>query len=150
MKWNSLDTEPCPVARTVAVIGDRWTLMLLRDCFMGVRRFDDFQRRLHISRTIIADRLNALVEEGVLRREPYQDRPVRHEYRLTPKGHALYPIIISMAHWGNSNSGMAAASRLRLRHKHCGQQVRPVLICDECGEPLDASGVEVAASRRAP
>src|SRR3954471_12660310 len=78
MKWNTLSDEPCSVARTVAVIGDRWTLMLLRDCFLGIRRFEDFERRLGISRSIVAERLRGLVDEGVLRREAYQDRPVRH------------------------------------------------------------------------
>lgn len=145
MKWDNLDTEPCPVARTVAVIGDRWTLLLLRDCFLGVRRFEAFQRRLAISRTIIADRLNALVEEGLLRREPYQDAPVRHEYRLTAKGLSLYPVLMSMASWGNAHSGMPAQARLRFRHKRCGAQCKPALVCDACGEPLDAREVEAHA-----
>ena len=85
MRWTDLAEQDCSVARTVAVIGDRWTLMILRDLFLGVRRFEDFERRLGISRSIIAERLKTLVDEGVLRREAYQDRPVRHEYRLTDK-----------------------------------------------------------------
>src|SRR5438132_13379681 len=101
MKWNTLSDEPCSVARTVAVIGDRWTLMLLRDCFLGVRRFEDFERRLGISRSIIAARLKGLVAEGVLRRDAYQDHPVRHEYRLTEKGLALHPVIMAIGHWGD-------------------------------------------------
>lgn len=86
MKWDDLAQQPCSIARTLAVIGDRWTLMILRDCFLGVRRFEAFQTRLNISRTIVTDRLRVLVEEGVLRREAYQDNPLRHEYRLTAKG----------------------------------------------------------------
>src|SRR3954469_14636070 len=86
MKWDALRDEPCSVARTVAVIGDRWTLMILRDCFLGVRRFEDFQARLGISRTITTERLKTLVDEGVLRKVAYQDRPTRYEYRLTDKG----------------------------------------------------------------
>jgi DNA-binding HxlR family transcriptional regulator len=137
------------VARTVAVIGDRWTLLLLRDCFLGVRRFEAFQRRLGISRTIIADRLSALVEADLLRREPYQDAPVRSEYRLTPKGLLLYPVIVSMAQWGNTQSGMEAQSRLRFHHKSCGSSCKPMLVCDTCGEPLDAREVEVSAGASA-
>ena len=75
MKWRDLAEESCSVARSVAVIGDRWTLMILRDCFLGVRRFEDFERRLGISRSIIADRLKTLVDEGVLRKQAYQERP---------------------------------------------------------------------------
>jgi DNA-binding HxlR family transcriptional regulator len=146
VKWDSLDSEPCPVARTVSVIGDRWTLLLLRDCFLGVRRFEAFQRRLHISRTIIANRLGALVDEGLLRREAYQDRPVRYEYRLTPKGMSLYPVIVSLAQWGNTHSGMPAQARLRFRHKRCGHSCKPALVCDVCAEPLDAREVEVSAA----
>lgn len=143
MKWDSLSTEPCPVARTVAVIGDRWTLLLLRDCFLGVRRFEDFQSRLGISRTIITERLGALVDEGVLHRAPYQERPLRHEYRLTPKGRALYPVLISMVSWGNAYAGFEPSARLKLRHKGCGHTFKPVLVCDACGEKVDAR--EVAA-----
>ncbi|MBP9231278.1 MAG: helix-turn-helix transcriptional regulator, partial [Phenylobacterium sp.] len=91
MKWEDLADQPCSIARSVAVIGDRWTLMILRDAFLGVRRFEAFQTRLGISRTIITERLKLLVEEGVLAKVPYQDRPVRHEYRLTQKGMDLYP-----------------------------------------------------------
>ena len=86
MKWDELAQEPCSVARSLAVIGDRWTLMILRDAFLGVRRFEAFQARLGISRSIVTERLTLLVAEGVLERRPYQDRPVRHEYRLTAKG----------------------------------------------------------------
>jgi DNA-binding HxlR family transcriptional regulator len=141
------------VARTVAVIGDRWTLLLLRDCFLGVRRFEDFQARLGISRTIITERLGALVDEGVLRREPYQERPVRHEYRLTPKGRALYPVLIGMVSWGNAYGGFEPNARLKLRHKGCGHTLKPVLACEACGEKVDAREVEAlgaAAERRRP
>lgn len=143
MKWDGLDREPCPVARTVAVIGDRWTLLLLRDCFLGIRRFEVFQSRLGISRTIITERLNTLVREGVLRRQPYQDRPVRYEYRLTPKGRELYPVLMSIVNWGNKHGAMPAGAALRFRHKVCGKRVRPLMTCDACGEPLDAREVEV-------
>ena len=86
MRWNNLDDEACSLARTVSVIGDRWTLLILRDCFLRVRRFEDFQARLGITRPILASRLRKLVKEFVLTKVPYQERPLRHEYRLTQKG----------------------------------------------------------------
>ena len=146
MKWSELAAERCSVARSVAVIGDRWTLMLLRDCFLGVRRFEDFERRLGISRSIIADRLKTLTDEGVLRRDVYQDRPVRHEYRLTEKGLALHPVIMAIVHWGDVHYAGEAGPPLIHRHKACGCDFTPVQTCSECGETVAARDVEVRAS----
>jgi DNA-binding HxlR family transcriptional regulator len=143
MKWNELSDEPCSVARSVAVIGDRWTLMLLRDCFLGIRRFEDFERRLGISRSIVAERLKRLVEEGVLRREAYQDRPRRYEYRLTDKGLALHPVLMAIVHWGDEHYAGEAGPPLIHRHKACGHDFAPVMTCSECGEALAAREVEV-------
>jgi DNA-binding HxlR family transcriptional regulator len=102
MRWNEFGREACSMARTASVIGDRWTLLMLRDCFPRVRRSEDFQERLGITRPILADRLKKLVDEFVLVKVPYQQRPVRHEYRLTQKGLDLYPIVIAIVHWGES------------------------------------------------
>jgi DNA-binding HxlR family transcriptional regulator len=146
MKWRDLGSEACSVARSVAVIGDRWTLMILRDCFLGVRRFDDFETRLGISRSIIADRLKRLVDEGVLRREAYQDRPVRHEYRLTDKGLALHPVIMAIVHWGDAHYADPSGPPLLHRHKACGCDFAPVMTCSACGDPLSARDVEVRAN----
>jgi DNA-binding HxlR family transcriptional regulator len=142
MKWEELAQEPCSVARSVAVIGDRWTLMILRDCFLGVRRFEAFQERLGISRTIIADRLKHLTQEGVLRRVPYQENPTRYEYRLTDKGLDLHPVIMAVVHWGDRHYAGDAGPPLLHRHKTCGCDFHPVQTCSECGEPLDARAVE--------
>ncbi len=146
MKWSELADQTCSVARSVAVIGDRWTLMLLRDCFLGVRRFEDFERRLGISRSIIAERLKTLVDAGVLRREAYQDRPVRHEYRLTDKGLALHPVIMAIVHWGDVHYAGAQGPPLIHRHKTCGRDFAPVQTCSECAETVTAREVEVRAS----
>jgi DNA-binding HxlR family transcriptional regulator len=89
MQWQKLSEERCSLARSLAVVGDRWTLMILREAFLRVRRFEDFQSRLGIARRVLAERLTKLVDEGVLVRQPYQSGPVRHEYRLTDKGLAL-------------------------------------------------------------
>lgn len=143
MKWSDLGDQACSVARSVAVIGDRWTLMLLRDCFLGVRRFEDFERRLGISRSIIAERLKGLVEEGVLRREAYQDNPVRHEYRLTDKGLALHPVMMAIVHWGDVHYAGEAGPPLIHRHRACGCDFAPLQTCSECGEGVSARDVEV-------
>lgn len=146
MKWSDLADERCSVARSVAVIGDRWTLMLLRDCFLGIRRFEDFERRLGISRSVIADRLKTLTDEGVLRRDAYQDRPVRHEYRLTDKGLALYPVMMAIVHWGDVHYAGEDGPPVIHRHKACGCDFTPVQTCSECREPVGARDVEVRVS----
>ena len=143
MKWSDLAQQDCSMSRSVAVIGDRWTLMILRDLFLGVRRFEDFERRLGISRSIIADRLKLLVEEGVLRKEVYQDRPVRHEYRLTDKGLALHPVMMAIVHWGDEHYAGEAGPPMLHRHRACGCDFKPVLTCSECGEAVAAREVEV-------
>ncbi|MBX3483240.1 helix-turn-helix domain-containing protein [Phenylobacterium sp.] len=147
MRWTDLAEQDCSVARTVAVIGDRWTLMILRDLFLGVRRFEDFERRLGISRSIIAERLKTLVDEGVLRREAYQDRPVRHEYRLTEKGLALHPVIMAIVRWGDVHYAGEAGPPLIHRHKACGCDFHPVQTCSECGEAVGVRDVEVRPAR---
>ncbi len=145
MKWEALAQERCSMSRTLAVIGDRWTLMILRDCFLGVRRFDAFQANLGISRTIVADRLDRLVEEGVLSRQAYQDRPLRHEYRLTPKGLDLHPAVMALVHWGDRYYAGEAGPPLLHRHRACGCDFHPLQVCSECGEPVEARAVEVRA-----
>ena len=145
MKWTDLPDQHCSVARSVAVIGDRWTLMILRDLFLGVRRFEAFERRLGISRSIIADRLKKLTDEGVLSRQAYQDHPVRYEYRLTDKGLALHPVIMAIVHWGDVHYAGADGPPLIHRHKACGCDFAPVQTCSECGGTVIARDVEVRA-----
>lgn len=143
MKWNELSSEKCSLARSLAVVGDRWTLLVLRDAFLRVRRFDDFQLRLGIARRVLAERLAGLVEHGVMEKVAYQERPTRYEYRLTAKGLALYPAILSLAHWGDAYYAGPEGPPVRHRHKSCGRQFRSVLTCSECGEPLSARDVIV-------
>ncbi|CAN5876985.1 helix-turn-helix domain-containing protein [soil metagenome] len=145
MKWEDLADQPCSIARSVAVIGDRWTLMILRDAFLGVRRFEAFQTRLGISRTIITARLKLLVDEGVLTKVPYTDRPVRHDYRLTQKGLDLYPVVMSIVHWGDRHYAGDAGAPLLHRHKPCGCDFAPVMTCSECHAPVGAREVETRA-----
>ncbi len=148
MRWEDLDQEPCSLARTLSVVGDRWTLIILRDCFLGVRRFDQFEARLGITRHVLADRLKKLVAADVLEKRPYRERPIRHEYRLTAKGKDLYPVILSLVHWGDQYMAGPEGPPLRHRHRRCGQLTQGVLICAECGEPLTPQEVSVEESAK--
>ncbi len=143
MRWSEIGGEACSVARTVSVIGDRWTLLVLRDCFLGVRRFDDFQARIGVTRPILADRLKKLVSEGILDAVAYQDRPVRREYRLTAKGRALHLVMMAIVHWGDTHMAGKEGRPLVHRHKGCGCDFDPVMVCSECAAPLGARDVEV-------
>jgi DNA-binding HxlR family transcriptional regulator len=143
MRWNKLEDEPCSIARTVSVIGDRWTLLILRDCFLRVRRFEDFQARLGVTRPILASRLRKLVKHFVLAKVPYQERPMRYEYRLTQKGLDLYPIVMSIVHWGDVHMSGKKGRPLLHEHLICGKTFDPVMICSQCGEPLDPKRVHV-------
>jgi DNA-binding HxlR family transcriptional regulator len=142
MRWKELDEERCSVARAVSVIGDRWTLLVLRDCFLKVRRFEDFEARLGITRHVLADRLAKLVEAGVLKRVPYQERPVRHEYRLTAKGRALQPVMLALVHWGDTHMPVPEGRPVIHRHLACGHDFEPVTTCSCCGEAVAPHDVE--------
>ena len=127
MRWNNLEDEACSVARTVSVIGDRWTLLILRDCFLRVRRFEDFQARLGVTRPILAGRLRKLVKDFVLAKVPYQQRPLRYEYRLTQKGLDLYPIVMAIVHWGDVHMAGKKGRPLLHQHSSCGKTFDPVM-----------------------
>ena len=130
----------CSVARTLEHLGERWTFLIIRDAFYGVRRFDEFQDDLGIARNILSKRLSALVEEGVLRKEPYQDNPVRYEYRLTEKGRDLFPILTAMLAWGDKwESG--GRPPIELIHETCGQPMHATSVCSVCNEPIDPFNV---------
>lgn len=143
MQWNELAEQNCSMSRTLSVVGDRWTLLILRDCFLKVRKFDDFQARLGIGRPILSDRLQKLVDSFVLTKVVYQQNPTRYEYRLTQKGLDLYPVIIAIVHWGDVHMSGKKGRPLLHRHKACGHEFTPVQVCSECGEALDPRGVEV-------
>lgn len=135
-RW--LRNEVCSVAGTLEIIGERWTLLVLREAFLGTRRFDDIQRNVGCARNILADRLRTLVANGILERRPYQDRPPRSEYRLTAKGLDLYPIIVSLMQWGDRYLCAERGPAIVLEHKECGHEVTPELVCPHCGEPAHA------------
>lgn len=145
MRWEELDQQPCSLARTLAVIGDKWTLLVLRDCFLGIRRFDEFETRLGITRHLLAGRLKKLVEHGVLVKAAYQQRPLREEYRLTDKGMDLQPVMLTLVSWGDRHMADERGAPVLHVHKTCGQVMKPMLVCSECGEPVAARDVRVKA-----
>ncbi|GAA5173454.1 hypothetical protein GCM10023321_75090 [Pseudonocardia eucalypti] len=128
------------VLATLALAGDRWTFLILREAFFGVRRFSDLQRILGIARTPLSERLGRLVADGVLERVAYQEKPVRHEYRLTELGRDFFPLIVELLRFGER--WLTERPTLRLTHRDCGGQVVSQVRCARCGEPVDAHGSE--------
>ena len=138
MRHSSLQQQNCSIARTVAVLGERWTLVILREAFNRRRRFDDIQRDLGIARNILADRLQTLVAEGILERRAYQQRPERFEYLLSEKGLDLWPVLVGMLHWGDRHLAEAEGPPMLVRHKRCDGLVDDRGYCEKCGKRLSA------------
>ncbi len=136
MRWDDINQQACSVARALSVVGERWTMLIIRDAFFGTRRFDQFQGNLGITRHRLSERLGKLVEAGVLVKVPYNDRPVRYEYRLTRKGLALYPVLMSLARWGDEWMDKGEGAPLEYVHQKCGHKTHATLTCSECGDPL--------------
>jgi len=122
----------CSIARTLEIVGEWWTLLIVRDVFMGVRRFDDMQRDLGISRNILSDRLATLVDHDILERRPYQQRPERFEYHLTERGADLYPVLAALLRWGDRWASPDGPP-LRLVHRECGHDTEGQTTCPVCG-----------------
>jgi DNA-binding HxlR family transcriptional regulator len=138
----------CSIASTLQVIGDRWTFLILRDAFRGVRRFDDFASDLGIARNLLTDRLGKLVEHGILAKVPYQQRPVRHEYRLTEKGRDLSPALVAFMHWGDKHLAHDEPPVV-LVHDACGEPLDQVFVCRRCDETLTPRQIRSRPGTRA-
>ncbi len=136
---------PCSVARTLVVIGDRWSSLVVREAFLGTRRFGDFQRRLGIAPNILSNRLSRLVDLGILKAAPYQVKPPRSEYRLTPRGLALYPVPLSLLAWGDRWLA-GGEGGIRLTHRPCGASLDLALSCENCAEEVARTDVEIDRS----
>ena len=130
--------DNCTVQRALQVLGDRWSFVVVREVFNGVRRFDDMRSRTAIPRQVLSDRLGRLVDEGMLRRHPYREagQRARYEYRLTEKGFDLYPVLVALNAWGSRYYADPAGSPLVFRHRDCGGEVRAELHCAE-GHDVD-------------
>jgi DNA-binding HxlR family transcriptional regulator len=135
MRRTSFAGWPCPVARTMDLLGDQWTMLVLRDCFRGLTRFDEFAASLGIARTTLTERLDRLTGAGLLSRERYQSRPPRYEYVLTESGRDFLPAMAALMRWGEQWL-LDEPSTTVVRHADCGRQAHGVVICSQCGKPL--------------
>lgn len=136
----------CSVSRSLRHIGERWTFLIIRDAFYGVRRFDDFQANLGIARNILTKRLASLVDAGIMRRSQYQERPSRFEYRLTEKGRDLAPVLTTILAWGDKWE--SAEPPVQLIHTECGNAMHAETVCSECSQPLTAFNLTIAPPPR--
>jgi DNA-binding HxlR family transcriptional regulator len=136
VKRSSLGDHPCSIARTLDVAGEWWTPLILRDVAYGVQRFAAIQEDLGISANVLADRLDTLVSEGILQRSVYQQRPERHEYRLTEKGADLIPALLALMQWGDRWAWAGSRGPVRVLHEQCGHDVRVEVRCPHCEREL--------------
>ena len=149
MERKSFRGLDCSVAQCLEVVGEWWTMLIVRDLFLGVRRFEEMQQRLGISRNVLTDRLAGLVEAGVVVKVPYQEHPRRYDYRLTDKGMDLWPVLNAMRHWGDRHAA-PNGPRLLLAHRGCGHVAEPVLHCPDCGAEVSARDYDLVPGPGAP
>lgn len=136
--------QDCSVARSLELIGERWTLLVIRDVFLGNRRFDELQASLGIARNVLSARLGLLIDEGILERRAYQERPERFEYFLTEKGLDLWPVLVTLIAWGDKH---LTPGPLDILHKECGGRVNDRRICERCGAELEVRDARAALRR---
>lgn len=139
MRRTSFAQWPCSVARTMDLLGDWWTPLVLREAFYGIRRFDEFQQGLGIARNTLADRLRRLVAEGLLEKRAYQTDPVRYDYLLTDKGRDFFGVLATISAWGDRWLAGEAGPPVELHHEPCGHATHAEVVCAHCKEPLRAS-----------
>ena len=145
-------TQYCPVAGSLEVVGERWTLLIVRDVFLGIRRFEDLQRDLGVARNVLQARLERLVENGILVKRPYQERPLRCEYRLTEKGADLWPVLVALLTWGDRYA-IEGERPMLLQHRGCGGELDDRRRCTVCGADVsvtEAIAVRTGATRPEP
>jgi DNA-binding HxlR family transcriptional regulator len=142
MLKRTYDDPYCSVAGTLGVVGERWTLLIVREIFQGRRRFSEIQRGLGVARNVLAARLERLVEEGIIERRPYSEHPQRYEYFLTEKGLDLWPVLISLLHWGDKHVTPRGGPPMKVVHKLCGGEMDEYRVCRRCGERMTARDAE--------
>lgn len=138
MRRKSFEDMTCSVAQCLEAVGEWWSLLILRDAFFGVTRFDHFQQRLRIGRNILTQRLEHLVGHGILERVAYQEHPVRYDYRLTDKGRDLWPVLTAMRQWGDRHAAPNGPP-VQVIHRTCGHVATAEPTCSTCGQPLEPS-----------
>lgn len=142
MKWNEIANQECSIARTLSVVGDTWTMLVIRELFNGNRRFNGLERETGAPSAILTERLASLEHDGVIDKRPYSSRRDRFEYRLTDKGRDLYPILVSLMTWGDRWMSANQPPPVQLHHATCGQPTTPTLCCSNCGDPIDPRHME--------
>lgn len=148
MRRTRFDRWPCPIARTTDLVGDWWTPLVMREAFLGRRRFEDFQRSLGVPRAVLAKRLERLVEESMLIKVAYEEHPPRYEYRLTEKGRAFWDVLAAMWRWGADWLWDCKGAPLALFDRETDQEVRPLVIDENTGHRLDVRRLKVAKAKR--
>lgn len=141
MQRTPFENLPCSIARTLDAVGEWWSLLILRNVFYGIRRFEPLRASLNISRKVLSQRLETLVSRGILEPRPYQTRPPRYEYRLTPMGVDLFPVLMALARWGDRWLAGNQSAPTLFRHSKCGSVKRARVVCGDCGEELGAHNV---------
>jgi len=136
LRWAEIGEGICSVSRTLSIVGDRWSLLIIRSAFLGTRKFSDFQSEIGLTRPRLSERLSKLVEHEVFHKVKYQENPVRYEYRLTDKGQDLYPIIVSMYTWGDKWVAGKNGKAMEYVHKSCGNKIVPIQACPDCAEVI--------------
>ena len=136
MLGNDYSDQTCSIAATLEVVGERWSLLIVRNILLGVRRFDALQKDLGIARNVLQARLTRLIEHGVIERRLYQERPARYEYVLTEKGLDLWPTIVALLQWGDKHAPTVAGPPVLLEHRGCGGAIDEHRICERCGMRL--------------
>jgi DNA-binding HxlR family transcriptional regulator len=141
MLHNEYTGQACSIAAALEVVGERWSLLIVREIFLGVRRFDEMQADLGIARNVLDTRLKRLIEQGVLERRRYQEHPPRYEYLLTEKGVELWPTLVELMRWGDEHAPRADGPPVLLEHRDCGGALDDHRICERCGARVSAREV---------
>jgi DNA-binding HxlR family transcriptional regulator len=150
MLGNDYESQTCSIAGALEVVGERWSLLIVRNVLLGLRRFDEIQENLGIARNVLQTRLTRLTDQGVLEKRLYQERPARYEYRLTEKGLDLWPTIVALMQWGDRYAVPAGGPVVLLEHRGCGGAVDAHRVCAACGEKLSVRDVRATPGPGAP
>ena len=141
MPIEAFARQNCSIARPLSILGERWTLLVLRQLFLGLRRFDEIQRDMGIASNVLAERLKTLVDEGIVERRAYSERPKRYEYRLTEKGRDLQPILLQLVRWSDEHMPVPGGRIREAIHLDCDHVFHPVETCSHCGGEIHAGNV---------
>jgi DNA-binding HxlR family transcriptional regulator len=144
---KTFGSRSCSIARTLDVVGDWWTLLVLRDVFRGLHRFDELRNSLGVATNVLTLRLKRLTDAGILERRAYQEHPPRFEYAVTDKGRDLYPVLIVLLQWGDRHLRGSEAPPRVLIHETCGKATQPALVCPHCRSEVSARNARTVPQR---